>query len=340
MNKKQIITYILFTIFLIAIFYIGGIIGVLEFILSLSIYGLIFYFFHFVWKRIRRKKELDFWDFFEIFLYKASIIILSIVCILWTFSYYQNDIRPAPMPEITITNWDKVVVFQAMSHIGTQDFYNSVQENITRKKEEWFVYFFEWVKPGSDENHEKFNQALWIEFDKNLYENLSKLYGVVNQENEAFLWLVNDLDFNVDLNLDQIIEFYEQSTDAIESESNKNILWNSSIIDVNAEIIKVLSSLNEKQLNILRYVNKSILNLIIKSEWIQNVLTKNFSNEKLFDIILDKRNEVLADEIITSEYKKIYTTYGLLHFEWTFELLQKEDQNWKIIWRENLFPIQ
>ena len=208
MNKKQIVTYILFTIFLIAIFYIGGIIGVLEFILSLSIYGLIFYFFHFVWKRIRRKKELDFWDFFEIFLYKASIIILSIVCILWTFSYYQNDIRPAPMPEITITNWDKVVVFQAMSHIGTQDFYNSVQENITRKKEEWFVYFFEWVKPGSDENHEKFNQALWIEFDKNLYENLSKLYGVVNQENEAFLWLVNDLDFNVDLNLDQIIEFY------------------------------------------------------------------------------------------------------------------------------------
>lgn len=151
---------------------------------------------------------------------------------------------------------------------------------------------------------------------------------------------MNDLDFNVDLNLDQIIEFYEQSTDAIESESNKNILWNSSIIDVNAEIIKVLSSLNEKQLNILRYLNKSILNLIIKSEWIQNVLTKNFSNEKLFDIILDKRNEVLADEIITSEYKKIYTTYGLLHFEWTFELLQKEDQNWKIIWRENLFPIQ
>ena len=244
------------------------------------------------------------------------------------------------MPEITITNWDKVVVFQAMSNIGTQDFYNSVQENITRKKEEWFVYFFEWVKPGSDENHEKFNQALWIEFDKNLYENLSKLYGVVNQENEAFLLLVNDLDFNVDLNLDQIIEFYEQSTDAIESESNKNILWNSSIIDVNAEIIKVLSSLNEKQLNILRYLNKSILNLIIKSEWIQNVLTKNFSNEKLFDIILDKRNEVLADEIITSEYKKIYTTYGLLHFEWTFELLQKEDQNWKIIWRENLLPIQ
>ena len=222
------------------------------------------------------------------------------------------------MQEITITNWDKVVVFQAMSNIGTQDFYNSVQENITRKKEEWFVYFFEWVKPGSDENHEKFNQALWIEFYKNLYENLSKLYGVVNQENEAFLWLVNDLDFNVDLNLDQIIEFYEQSTDAIESESNKNILWNSSIIDVNAEIIKVLSSLNEKQLNILRYLNKSILNLIIKSEWIQNVLTKNFSNEKLFDIILDKRNEVLADEIITSEYKKIYTTYGLLHFEWTF----------------------
>ena len=340
MNKKQIITSTLFTIFLIGIFYISGIVGILEFILSISVYSLIFYFFHFICRKIRKKEELPFWDFFDLFLYKAGIVIVSIVFILWFFSYYNNSIKPAPMPEITISNWDKIVVFQAMSHIGTQDFYDTIQENILRKKEGWYVYFFEGVKPGSEENHEKFNQALWVEFNKDLYENLSKLYGVVNQKNEDFLWLVNDLDFNVDLNLDQIIEFYEASTLTWSNEDNSNILWNSTIIDANKEIIKVLTSLNEKQLEILRYINKAILNFIIKSEWVQNILTENFSNEKLFDIILDKRNEVLSNEITASEYQKIYTTYWLLHFQWTFDLLQKEDSNWKIIWTKDLFPIQ
>jgi hypothetical protein len=227
-----------------------------------------------------------------------------------------------------------------MSHIGTQDFYNTIKENIREKKEEWFVYFFEWVKPWSKESHEKFNEALWVEFDKDLYENLSKLYGVVNQDNEAFLWLVNNLDFNVDLSLDEIIESYEQANEGSWNWTNNNLLWNPTVIDANKEILNILSSLNEKQLTILRYVNKSILNFIIKSEWIQNVLTQNFTNQKLFSIILDKRNEVLAHEIIASEYKKIYTTYGLLHFKWTLNILQKEDRNWKIIWTKNLFPIQ
>jgi hypothetical protein len=40
------------------------------------------------------------------------------------------------MPEITITNGEKIIVFQAMSHIGTQDFYNTIKENIREKKEE------------------------------------------------------------------------------------------------------------------------------------------------------------------------------------------------------------
>jgi hypothetical protein len=227
-----------------------------------------------------------------------------------------------------------------MSHIGTQDFYDTIKENIKKKKEEWYVYFFEWVKPGTPENHEKFNQALWIEFDKELYENLSKLYGVVNQDNEAFLWLINDLDFNVDLGLDEIVRLYEEWNTNQWEEENNSFLWNKKVIDANKQILNILADLNERQLNVLRYVNKSILNFIIKSEWVQNILTENFSNRRLFDIILDKRNEVLVSEIIASEYEKIYTTYGLLHFEWTFQLLQKEDKNWNIISKNSLFPIQ
>ena len=54
-------------------------------------------------------------------------------------------------------------------------------------------------------------------------------------------------------------------------------------------------------------------------------------NKKIFDVIIWKRNEFLANEIQKSNDKKIYVTYWLLHFDWVLKLLQAKDPNWKII---------
>jgi len=80
-------------------------------------------------------------------------------------------------------------------------------------------------------------------------------------------------------------------------------------MDLNSEIIKTLASLNDKELSILRYINKALLNFIIGSENTQNIVMDNFANKKLFGIILDKRNEVLSTKIINSDDKKIFITY-------------------------------
>jgi len=116
----------------------------------------------------------------------------------------------------------------------------------------------------------------------------------------------------VDLNMDEIISYYREKLETqpkIENNSGKLP------IDVNNEIINTLSKLNDKELKILVFVNKSILNLIIKSDKIQDLITSNFSNKILFDVILNKRNEIVAQKIISSKYNKIITTYGLLHFD-------------------------
>jgi hypothetical protein len=47
------------------------------------------------------------------------------------------------MPEITISNGKKTVVFQAMSHIGSEAFYTAIAHNLTEKKHAGFVYFYE-----------------------------------------------------------------------------------------------------------------------------------------------------------------------------------------------------
>ena len=157
-------------------------------------------------------------------------------------------------------------------------------------------------------------------------------------DNREFLWLVNTLDFNVDLNMNQIIDLYDKK---ISAKTNSWKVYESKVpIDANKIIIEALSELNEKELKILVYVNQAILNFIIWSESTQDFLTQNFSNTDLFDVILDKRNEVLSSEIIESEYNNIYITYWLLHFNWVLKLLQENDSNWKIVSTKNLYPIK
>lgn len=92
-----------------------------------------------------------------------------------------------------------------------------------------------------------------MKFDKELYKNFSKLYGVVYQDNQKFLNRVNNLDFNIDLSMDDIAKIYSEKEP---EKSNNNILENENVMDVNTQIITTLASLNPKELEILRFVNK------------------------------------------------------------------------------------
>ena len=337
MHKKLYFTVILWFIIFSIIAYISWLSVVLESILVLIVYSVIFYAVHSIIQWIRKKERRDFNTFLLAFLYRVWISTLIICGILWGFAYYFNNIAPAGMPEFTVSNGEKTIVFQAMSHIGSEKFYTTIQKNITEKKQEWFVYFFEWVRPWSSENQAVFDQAMGIKFDKNLYKNFSKLYGVVYQDNSLFLNRINNLDFNVDLSIDDIITLYNGKNEA---DKQSSLLENNEVIDANQQIIETLANLNPRELSILRYINKAILNIIVQSQSIQDTLMKNFSNKALFDVILNERNTLIAKKIESSQYSNIYLTYGLLHFQWVFETLKQTDPQWKIISQREFFPIQ
>lgn len=333
---KNNIYYLSVFITFLSIWYISWINWILQFIFFIIFYSLVLYLLYFLYKKIRRNKILDYKIFLINFIKKISLSIIIISIFIWAFWYYQNNISPATMSEYTISNWEKTLVFQEMSHIWSDNFYNTIKNKLTDYKKQDFVYFYEWVKPGTPENMDKFNKALWIDFNPELYKNFSKLYWVTFQDNSIYYNLVNNLDFNVDVWIDWIIEEYEKPPQTI----TKPLSWTLSPsqekeatnpIDINSEIINALSRLNEKQLKILVFINKSILNSLIKSESAQKLISSNFANQRLFDIILNWRNEVLTKEIINSEYNKIYTTYWKLHFSGVLKLLQKNDKNWKII---------
>ena len=239
------------------------------------------------------------------------------------------------MKEYTLSNGEKTLQFQTMIHIANPDFYEQVRANIENAKKEGAVYYFEWVKPGSKENQEKFNKALGVEFNEDLYRNMSKVYGVVAQDNMLFLNQVNDLDFNVDVSLDEIVSEYEKLQSGSTTEHHIQ-----PPVDISNQIVEELAGRSEKELALINYINQGLLNFISKSDALQKVIADNFANQELFHVILNHRNEVVADEIINSDHKYIYATYGELHFNWILKILKEHDPKWKITETKEFFPIR
>jgi hypothetical protein len=68
-----------------------------------------------------------------------SITIIAIV----SFLVVQNELFPAKLPLYTLTNGEKTLYFQTMSHIGSEAFYQQVQKNIEKAKQEGAVLFYE-----------------------------------------------------------------------------------------------------------------------------------------------------------------------------------------------------
>gem|GEM_PF-681580 len=114
----------------------------------------------------------------------------------------------------------------------------------------------------------------------------------------------------MDISIDEIIKYYED----LKIQNNIYRTYKTPI-DVNQMIIQELSKLNDKELKILRYINKSFVNMIIKNKNLQKIIYDNFTNKELFEIILNKRNEIIAKKIINSPDKNIVMIYGMLHFE-------------------------
>lgn len=316
----------------------SGIVGVLKTMVSLCYYLILFYILHIIWKKIREKKVQVFAEYSESFLYKVTIFLSIILVLIWSFAYYYNEINPASVPQYMISNGEKKVVFQWMSHIASQDFYDSVKKELTLKKEEGYVYYYEQVLPGTPENMEKFNKEIGIKVNKDLYKNLSKLYWVVPQDNSMYINIWKTKDYNIDMSIDEIMKIYNKKNK--NNEEKWGIQEEKKILNIDKELINKLDSLHARELKLLQYINKAFINAILWSEKMQYLMVSSLKNRSLGEVILGGRNKLLANKIISSADNKIFITYGALHFEGVLDILKKSDMNWKITQVKNFYPMK
>lgn len=334
-KKSYILWYSMLVILLCAIFYISWIIWFIKSIINIILYSIFFYFLYFLWKKFRNKKYLDFINFLPLFIYKFCLFIYSILLLIFVFVYYNNYLYPASMPQYAITNWNKIIIFQSMIHIANKNFYENVRKDLKEFKANSWVLFYEWVKVDNEESLKKFNQALWLDFSPDLYKNLSELYWVSFQNNDDFLWIINDSDFNIDLDISRIIQIYEEKIKS-KSKQTKNLEF----IDISSEINKYLTYLTQREKILMLEINKALLNFVIKNNSIILNNIDSIWNPELFNVILDERNKNLVNELIESNHSKIFVLYWAMHFDWIYKLLKENNNNWTIIDTKLLYPMK
>lgn len=324
-TRKIIISYFFLWWFSFTVYYLSWIGRLIDMWWAIILYSVVLFLIYALWKFLHGREQAHFFLFFISFLYRVSVFIAITLILIGSFVVYHNEIRPAQFPLYTLSNWQKTLKFQTVSHIASPSFYLEIRESIKEAKQDDYVLLFEGVRPWSDENMEAFNTALWINFSDTLYENFSQLYGITSQDNMMFLGLWDTPDINVDLDIDTIMALYRDTQwDIGKSQDN----WE--ILQIDDEIIRILWDLNPRELVVLQYVNQSLLNFFMKQSWLQSyILSQSWAD--IFEIILWDRDRYIAEYIHESEYENMFALYGKLHFEWIFRTLRLRDMRWEII---------
>lgn len=184
------------------------------------------------------------------------------------------------------------------------------------------------MKPGTPENQAIFNQSMGFDFTPTLYSNIADLIGLASQDNQAlFAGIATGSLISVDLSIDDIVKLMDTGS------TNTG-----SIENVESVIKTTIETLSSQERIFIGWMARGFLNWSLKqSEDISTMLTAG-TQAKLFEVIIDRRNDRIVEYIVSHPKQKIAVVYGALHFNGVYEALQKKDKNWKTVNMKNNTP--
>ena len=184
-----------------------------------------------------------------------------------------------------------------------------------RLKGQDYVFFYEGVRPGTAESMEKLSQLMGMNISEKMYQIFAEMGGLITQNADVFLGILPST--NVDLSTDEIIVLAgEQDIAVAENMPDENII------------------------DVIRVMSRGMMNILLRT-YTNPALTEELQRSvPVFDIILHKRNDLVAESIIASPIPNIYIHYGALHYDGIFEKLKEKDSRWQEIARTELQVIR
>lgn len=259
--------------------------------------------------------------FYEFFLYPSVFILLILG---WLFL----DTGNTQIYEMKF--WDKEITFIWMSHIGTQDYYETIAEIIEQTRNEESILVYEWITmswPNQEENTNQTTKNLESIFQNN--ELLANKYFHIEQNYDHIFRKQGDI--NIDMNSQQINKIFEefQKNSTTSLNSDEEIYWEE------MHEMKQSKWLQKWKNNYMTkwdiFFLRSYYNIWL---FIESLKPKDI----LSQILVYKRNEYLFSQLEKLDENNIIITYWNGHLKHFLSIVQEKYPDAKITLLQHLDP--
>jgi hypothetical protein len=270
---------------------------------------------------------------FVALLFSLSIIVAAPI---YYFALY-TDLHPLIVPQATLSNGSKTVVFQGMTHIGSEGFYKSVVYDLEKALTEDYVLYYEGVM-GDPAGDAWFSQHMAGGGDLNTnYQMLSDVCGLQFQLDyfgllDADRKVHPERHVSADVTTGDMMREYERlmQSDPEFAADQKPAATPAVAPAADAAVSEQAGAGITGLIGFLQNGSPELRNLAgtVCRGFMTYTLTQAAAPEQMDKVILVFRNRALADRILSDTHEKIYITYGAGHLPGLFAMLQAADPNW------------
>ncbi len=214
-------------------------------------------------------------------------------------------------------------------HIASPGFYTDIRSNMQRLVGQDYVFFYEWVRPGTTENLEKLGTLMGTEVSPEMYDTLGKMAWLVPQTEEAFTDILPST--NVDISTDDIVNIAKRENISVPTQTQTD-LFN--------KLETYYPHMNPTQKYVSQVLSRAAMNILLRVYERPDMVAQIESQIPVFSVILGERNKNIANTIEATPSQKIYIHYGAMHYAGVLALLQAKDPRWKEIARTEFVVIR
>jgi hypothetical protein len=265
-----------------------------------------------------------------------TLILGVVVAAPFYYLMIVTDTRPATVPQVSLTNGSKRVVFQGMQHIGSERFYQAVIYDVEKALSEGYVSYYEGVQtptPESQAFFEKLSQELVGGSDlSGTYKSIGEVCGMKFQLDYFGLLDADKAEHPkrhlvADVDALELKAEYERlmREDPAFAKAHANDFQPKPATNDNAFMLKVVEWLKNGSAS-----QKTLGGVTCRGLFTLNQANANTTPGRMQPVILDFRNRALAQRIMQSPDDKIFITYGAAHLPGLVAELRKLDPKWAV----------
>lgn len=274
------------------------------------------------------------------------LFVFFVVCVCYAVPismhvYSNGGLSETSNTTYTLSNGDKTVVFQSMTHIGLPSFYQNVGEEMTEYRNDGYSIFLEGIGHTDDKKlrkgdpkYDEVVQQYTKLVDSNRLPYAKKVLNtkyVMQYEAMPFYYAYDDsyIDFTTD-ELKASIEESLKQKKGNESDKEKIKELYSDTLGNHQDAYKKLLE-DESSFILASNLDDFFLFTLIDDKIMPKVREFTNNPDLDVDVTMTARNKKISDAINNSVNKKIYIVYGARHFDGILKNLEKSDPKWAII---------